>query len=90
VSDNLLYFETPPHRECVIRAEHAPEHKALVRILRGAEVLREFAYPGYKVWNLFAHAAEIIDDLLGDDDGSGFRSAGTDLLGGVVLPERAP
>ena len=61
-----------------------------MRISRGVDTLREFTYPGYKVWNLFAHANEIIDDLLGDDDGSGFRAAGSDLLGGCVMPQDVP
>ena len=80
------YFQTNPYRACVIVAVKAEDGDARVSIKRGDETLCEFAYPAYKVWNLEAHYDDIIDDLLGDNDGSGFAVAGSDLLGGCVMP----
>ena len=81
-----LYFQTDPYRDCTIIAVKVDGGDARVMVKRGEETLREFIYPAYKVWNLEAHNSDIIDDLLGDNDGSGFAVAGSDLLGGCVMP----
>lgn len=81
-----LYFQTDPYRDCTIIAVKAAGGDAHVSIKRGQETLSEFMYPAYKVWNLEAHDIDIIDDLLGENDGSGFAVAGSDLLGGCVMP----
>ena len=62
-----------------------PKGDALIKITKGDDVVQEFLYPAYKIWNLSAHAAEIIDGLLNKDD-EGLRHAGSDGLGGGVMP----
>lgn len=62
--------------------EH-PKGKALIEITKDDKIVREFLFPSYKIWNIAAHADDIIDGLeQGSDDG--FVSAGLDLLGGNV------
>lgn len=85
MSEGTLYFETGPHREHTIRAEGSSDGDARVFIKRGGAVVREFLYPAYKVWNLAAHYDEIIDGEIERSD-EGLRAAGTDLLGGCVMP----
>ena len=67
-------------------AEDDPEAKkgeARIRIFKGIEVVREFGWPAYKVWNLQAHADDIVEGLKGDRD-DGLRLAGSTGLGGSV------
>ena len=58
---------------------------ARVTIRRGNATLREFLWPAYKIWNIAAHASDIVDGLLKDDD-SGLQIAGSTGLGGNVIP----
>lgn len=73
-----LYFATPAYEGHVITARKAADPgDADVVIERNGEVVRHFVYPAYKVRNLAAHYTEVID---------GEIAAGTDLLGGCVMP----
>ena len=42
----------------------APSGDARVEITRGEEKVKTFDYPAYRVWNIAAHFADIVDDLL--------------------------
>ncbi len=60
-----------------------PKGDALIEIFKGDVMVREFLFPAYKVWNIAAHADDIVDGLEEDSD-SGLREAGSDGLGGNV------
>jgi hypothetical protein len=47
---------------------------ALIVIYLKGEVLREFLFPAYKIWNIPAHFTDIVDGELANSD-SGYRMA---------------
>ncbi len=50
--------------------ENTPESKgdALVEIKCGGETVREFVFPAYKIYNIAAHSADIVDGELSKTD----------------------
>ena len=47
-----------------------PKGDALIEISRNGKMVREFLFPSYKIWNISAHADDIIDGLeKGSDSG---------------------
>ena len=52
-----------------------------ITISKNEEVLREFLFPSYKIWNIPAHDEDIIESLNKESD-EGLRIAGSDMLGG--------
>lgn len=61
------------------------EADALVEISKDGRLVRSFLWPAYKIWNISAHAADIAFDL-----DSGLAIAGSDGLGGGVVPRAVP
>jgi hypothetical protein len=47
---------------------------ALIEIFAGDELLREFLFPAYKIWNIAAHFGDIVDGEIAKHDG-GYRMA---------------
>lgn len=82
-----LAFESPEVNGHRISAWYLTEPKGdcLVKITKGNDLIREFLYPAYKVWNLAAHADEIIASEI-EKNMEGYRLAGSDGLGGSVMP----
>jgi len=68
--------------------ENDETHKgdALVEIRYQDELIREFIYPSYKIWNLAAHFKDIVDGEIDNDD-RGYEIAGSTGLGGCILPK---
>jgi hypothetical protein len=57
-----------------------PKGEALIEISKEGKIVREFLFPAYKIWNISAHADDIINGLeQGSDEGlfvagsNGFR-----------------
>jgi len=65
-----------------------PESKgdALIEIRKGDILLREFVYPGYKIWNIAAHFGDIVTSELNKDT-NGYKAAGSTGLGSCVMPQ---
>ncbi len=61
-----------------------PKCDALVQITKDDKIIREFLFPAYKIWNIAAHADDIIDGLEQEND-SGLFIAGSNGLGGNVF-----
>lgn len=82
-----ITFESPDIKGYRISAWYLlhPKSDCLVRVTKGEEIVREFLYPAYKVWNLAAHAEEIIDSEI-EKNQQGYLCAGSDGLGGMVTP----
>lgn len=58
-----------------------PSGEALIEISKDGKIVREFLFPAYKIWNIAAHADDIVDGLEKEND-SGLYIAGSDGLGG--------
>lgn len=58
-----------------------PKNDALIEIFKGNNLIKEFLFPAYKIWNIAAHIYDIIDGLEEESD-YGLRIAGSDGLGG--------
>lgn len=63
-----------------------PKGEALIEIFKGGKLKREFLFPAYKIWNISAHADDIIEGLERESD-DGLRIAGSDGLGGNCYTE---
>lgn len=60
-----------------------PKGEALIEIHKGEELVREFLFPAYKIFNIVAHAEDIVNGLEQDSD-SGLYIASSTGLGGNV------
>ncbi len=80
-------FKTKPDRGFVFAAWDLLDNKgnALIEVERDGKIIRTFTFPAYKVWNIPAHASDIIESELAKND-EGYRIAGSDGLGGNVFP----
>lgn len=58
-----------------------PKGEALIQISKDDKMIREFLFPAYKIWNISAHADDIIDGLEKEND-SGLLIAGSNGIGG--------
>ena len=65
-----------------------PRGEALVEITRDGVLVKEFLWPSYKIWNLQAHARDIVAGLKHDSD-AGLLVAGSTGLGGNVYQPAA-
>jgi len=83
-----IAFQSPEIKGFKIAAWYLtePVGDCLVKITKGSDLIREFLYPAYKVWNIAAHAEEIIDSEI-ERCMEGYQRAGSDGLGGGVMPK---
>ena len=56
--------------------EDTPDSKgdALIEIFKGDQLLREFLFPAYKIWNIAAHFHDIVDGEL-ENSARGYQMA---------------
>jgi len=64
-----------------------PSGQAMIEITKNGLMVRDFLFPSYKVWNIAAHADDIIDGLERGND-KGLFIAGSDGLGGNLYEPR--
>lgn len=82
-----MIFETKPDRGFVFTAwdiSKSTRGDALVEIRKEGNIIRSFKFPAYKVWNIPAHANDIIESEL-NKNAKGYMLAGSDGLGGNVF-----
>jgi len=60
-----------------------PKGGSLIEIFKNEILVKEFLFPSYKIWNIPAHAEDIITGLEQESD-VGLRIAGSTGLGGNV------
>ena len=60
-----------------------PKGEALIEITKEGDVVKEFLFPSYKIWNIAAHASDIVLGLEQDSE-EGLQVAGSTGLGGNV------
>ena len=81
-----LAFETQPYKGITIRAFYCDDEgkpvDSDIEIVRDGVVIQAYTYPGYKIWNIAAHAEDIIDQ--GHD---GWMRAGWTEFGVYVMPQ---
>jgi len=58
-----------------------PKGDALIEIYKDSNLIKEFLFPAYKIWNIQVHSSDIIDGLEKKSD-EGLFIAGSDGLGG--------
>lgn len=63
-----------------------PKGEALVQISKDGVNVREFLWPAYKVWNIPAHASDIVEGLERESN-DGLRTAGEVGFGANVFQE---
>ena len=61
-----------------------PKGSALIQITKDNKMVREFLFPAYKIFNIIAHAEDIIERLEQKSD-SGLFIAGSTGFGGNVF-----
>lgn len=83
VKEKLAYMGN--HRGYTFVATYLTEPKgeALIEIHKDKELVREFLFPAYKIFNIAAHVEDIVNGLEQDSD-SGIYIAGSTGLGGNV------
>ena len=61
-----LIYETKPDRGFIFRCWDLPNSKgdAIIQVERDEKIIKEFIFPAYKVWNIPAHADDIIRNEL--------------------------
>jgi hypothetical protein len=81
-----MIFETKPDRGFVFKAWDLPDSKgdALIEVERDGKVVRSFYFPAYKVWNIPAHAEDIIQSEL-EKNIEGYLISGDTGFGGNVF-----
>lgn len=66
-----------PDRGYTVRASYLKPPRngdALIEIHKDGQLVREFIYPAYRIWNIAAHFSEIVDGEIANHDG-GYRAA---------------
>lgn len=58
-----------------------PKGEALIEIKKDGKLIKEFLFPAYKIFNIAAHAEDIVNGLEENSD-SGLYIAGSNRLGG--------
>jgi hypothetical protein len=83
MSKGKLIYETKPDRGFVFAAYELLEsdRDALIEVRRDNKIVRSFTFPSYKIWNIPAHADDIINSEL-EKNTDGYKIAGSDGLGG--------
>jgi hypothetical protein len=80
-----LAFESPEDRGYKVKASYLTEPKgsALVEIFKDGELLREFLFPDYKIWNIAAHFPDIVAGEI-EGNARGYRMASWDGISGAI------
>ncbi len=83
IKKDKMAYKTEPHRGYIFTATYLLEPKcdALIEIEKDGKLIKEFLFPAYKIFNISAHADDIIDGLE-EDSNRGLRIAGSNGLGG--------
>jgi hypothetical protein len=82
-------FEGPkiPDRGYTIRASYLKEPRkgdALIEVMKDGQVVRQFLFPAYKIYNLQAHFCDIVDGEI-KKSAKGYETAAWDGISGAVV-----
>ncbi len=74
--DKVAFESKEPDRGYTVKASYLkqPAGDALIQIFKDGELLREFMFPAYKVWNIAAHFRDIVDGEV-EKSASGYEMA---------------
>jgi hypothetical protein len=85
MSEKLAFKEE--YKGFVAEAYWGDGPDARVIVTRDGQPFKEFKYPAYKIFNIQAHWMDIVEGELVNSD-AGYRIAGSDMLGGCVIPQK--
>ena len=56
-------------REFTVAAFYLPDpsQEAYIEIRRNGELYRTFNYPAYRIWNIYAHFSDIVNEILEEE-----------------------
>lgn len=83
IKDKIAFDQTHDGYRFLATYLKEPAGDALIEISKDGENVREFLWPAYKIWNIAAHAQDIVDGLKQQSD-DGLRLAGATGFGGNV------
>lgn len=85
-----LAFETHPDRGYVGKAFYLKngQGNALIQIFKEKNLLRQFLFPAYKIWNISAHFRDIVDGEIAESS-RGYEMAAWDGIQGAtfIIPD---
>jgi hypothetical protein len=85
IQKGKMIFKTNPDKGFVFKAwETDSKGDALIEVEKDGEIIRSFIFPAYKVWNIPAHANDIIESEL-QKNTHGYIMAGSNGFGGNVF-----
>lgn len=84
-NEKLAFTRNEDYKGFNIKAYWGDESDARIEIIKDNKIYKEFTYPSYKIFNLQAHFEDIVDGELQNSD-VGYKIAGSDGLGGGVMP----
>ncbi len=67
-----------------------PKGDALIEIEKDGQLVKEFLWPSYKIWNIAAHAHDIAGDLDQQSDEAIYDAGSTGFGGNVYQPDSQP
>ena len=65
-----------------------PKGNALIEISKGDTIVKECLFPAYKIYNIIAHAYDIIEGLENKNDNGLYIAGSTGLGGNVYNPKQ--
>jgi len=86
VSEKLAFKETYRGYSVEMYWGEGADARGIVTREQDGKKLLEFSYPAYKIFNIQAHWSDIVDGEL-QGDKSGWAIAGSDGLGGMIMPQ---
>jgi hypothetical protein len=83
IKDAEAFNQTTDGYQFIATYLKEPNGEALIEIKKDGELVKEFLFPGYKIWNIAAHAQDIVAGLKQESD-AGIYIAGSTGFGGNV------
>lgn len=84
--EKIAFEGKEPDRGYTVKASYLKEPNkgdALIEIFKEGKLIRNFLFPSYKIWNIAAHFADIVDGEI-KKSSSGYEMAASTGLGGFV------
>lgn len=86
IKDKIAYEGEKSGYKFVATYLSSPKGEALVEISKGDKMVRRFLFPAYKIWNISAHADDIIEGLERESDDGLYIAGSTGSGGNAYVP----
>ncbi len=87
IQDIAFEGPKPPYLGYTIRASYLKEPHgadALIEVIKDGQVIRQFMFPAYKIYNLQAHFRDIVDGEIVNNT-NGYKMAAWDGISGATF-----